>query len=143
MQRLLLLVEKGNYSERRAVTGLHLAAPRAGMMPASKLPAMMMIDCISRLVPGVLNNNVSAEFETFHDNLLEYPQYTRPEVFMGKKVPDILLSGHHANVEKWRREQSIIRTLKNRPELLEDAVLSKKEQKFLDELLRQQETEKP
>ena len=92
-------------------------------------------------MPGVLNNNVSAEFETFHDNLLEYPQYTRPEVFMGKKVPDILLSGHHANVEKWRREQSIIRTLKNRPELLGDAVLSKKEQKFLDELLRQQEAE--
>lgn len=106
------------------------------VLTGGELPAMMMIDCISRLVPGVLNNNVSAEFETFHDNLLEYPQYTRPEVFMGKKVPDILLSGHHANVEKWRREQSIIRTLKNRPELLEDAVLSKKEQKFLDELLR-------
>ena len=113
------------------------------VLTGGELPAMMMIDCISRLVPGVLNNNVSAEFETFHDNLLEYPQYTRPEVFMGKKVPDMLLSGHHANVEKWRREQSIIRTLKNRPELLEDAVLSKKEQKFLDELLRQQETEKP
>lgn len=113
------------------------------VLTGGELPAMMMIDCISRLVPGVLNNNVSAEFETFHDNLLEYPQYTRPEVFMGKKVPDILLSGHHANVEKWRREQSIIRTLKNRSELLEDAVLSKKEQKFLDELLRQQETEKP
>ena len=113
------------------------------VLTGGELPAMMMIDCISRLVPGVLNNNVSAEFETFHDNLLEYPQYTRPEVFMGKKVPDILFSGHHANVEKWRREQSIIRTLKNRPELLEDAVLSKKEQKFLDELLRQQETEKP
>lgn len=113
------------------------------VLTGGELPAMMMIDCISRLVPGVLNNNVSAEFETFHDNLLEYPQYTRPEVFMGKKVPDILLSGHHANVEKWRREQSIIRTLKNRPELLEDAVLSKKEQKFLGELLRQQETEKP
>ena len=111
------------------------------VLTGGELPAMMMIDCISRLVPGVLNNNVSPEFETFHDNLLEYPQYTRPEVFMGKKVPDILLSGHHANVEKWRREQSIIRTLKNRPELLEDAVLSKKEQKFLDELLRQQELE--
>lgn len=111
------------------------------VLTGGELPAMMMIDCISRLVPGVLNNNVSAEFETFHDNLLEYPQYTRPEVFMVKKVPDILLSGHHANVEKWRREQSIIRTLKNRPELLEDAVLSKKEQKFLDELLRQQELE--
>lgn len=111
------------------------------VLTGGEMPAMMMIDCISRLVPGVLNNNVSAEFETFHDNLLEYPQYTRPEVFMGKKVPDILLSGHHANVEKWRREQSIIRTLQNRPELLEDAVLSKKEQKFLDELLRQQELE--
>ena len=111
------------------------------VLTGGELPAMMMIDCISRLVPGVLNNNVSAEFETFHDNLLEYPQYTRPEVFMGKKVPDILLSGHHANVEKWRREQSIIRTLKTRPELLEDAVLSTKEQKFLDELLRQQELE--
>lgn len=111
------------------------------VLTGGELPAMMMIDCISRLVPGVLNNNVSAEFETFHDNLLEYPQYTRPEIFMGKKVPDILLSGHHANVEKWRREQSIIRTLQNRPELLEDAVLSKKEQKFLDELLRQQELE--
>ena len=111
------------------------------VLTGGELPAMMMIDCISRLVPGVLNNNVSAEFETFHDNLLEYPQYTRPEVFMGKKVPDILLSGHHANVEKWRREQSIIRTLKNRPELLEDAVLSKKEQKFLYELMRQQELE--
>ena len=95
-----------------------------------------MIDCISRLVPGVLNNDVSAEFESFHDNLLEYPQYSRPEEFMGKKVPEILLSGHHANIEKWRREQSIIRTLERRPELLEEAVLSKKEKLFLEELLR-------
>ena len=100
------------------------------------LPAMMMIDCISRLVPGVLNNDVSAEFESFHDNLLEYPQYSRPEEFMGRKVPEILLSGHHANIEKWRREQSIIRTLERRPELLEEAVLSKKEKLFLEELLR-------
>ena len=105
------------------------------VLTGGELPAMMMIDCISRLVPGVLNNNVSAEFESFHDNLLEYPQYTRPEVFMGKKVPDILLSGHHANVEKWRREQSIIRTLERRPELLEEANLSKKEKKFLNQLL--------
>ena len=113
------------------------------VLTGGELPAMVMMDSISRMVPGVLNNQVSGETESFAGNLLEYPQYTRPEVFMGKKVPDILLSGHHANVEKWRREQSIIRTLKNRPELLEDAVLSKKEQKFLDELLRQQETEKP
>ncbi len=106
------------------------------VLTGGELPAMMMIDCISRLVPGVLNNHVSAEFESFHDNLLEYPQYTRPEVFMDRKVPEILLSGHHANIEKWRREQSIIRTFHRRPELLKDAALSEKEQKFLREYRR-------
>lgn len=109
------------------------------VLTGGELPAMMMIDCIARLIPGVLNNDISAEFESFHDNLLEYPQYTRPEVFMGKKVPEILLSGHHANIDKWRREQSIIRTLTWRPELLEHAVLSKKEKLFLEQLLREQE----
>lgn len=104
------------------------------VLTGGELPAMMMIDCISRLVPGVLNNEVSAEFETFHDNLLEYPQYTRPEEFMGKTVPEVLRSGHHANIEKWRREKSIERTLKWRPDLLENANLSKKEKKYLDEL---------
>lgn len=105
------------------------------VLTGGELPAMMMIDCISRLIPGVLNNGDSAEFESFHDNLLEYPQYTRPEEFMGRKVPEILLSGHHANIDRWRREQSIIRTLERRPELLADAVLSKKEQQFLEKLL--------
>ena len=104
------------------------------VLTGGELPAMMMIDCISRLVPGVLNNNVSAEFETFHDNLLEYPQYTRPEVFMGKKVPDILLSGHHANVEKWRREQSLERTYRRRPDMLEKAELSREDRAFLSSL---------
>ena len=97
------------------------------VLTGGELPAMMMIDCISRLVPGVLNNNVSAEFETFHDNLLEYPQYSRPEVWRDKAVPPILMSGHHANVEKWRREQSIIRTAKWRPDLLPKADLTNKE----------------
>ena len=106
-------------------------------LTGGELPAMMMIDCISRLVPGVLNNNVSAEFETFHDNLLEYPQYTRPEVFMGKKVPDILLSGHHANVEKWRREQSVYRTAKRRPDLLKKADLTNKEWNYVRQLRKQ------
>ncbi|RHP35382.1 tRNA (guanosine(37)-N1)-methyltransferase TrmD [Lachnotalea sp. AF33-28] len=104
------------------------------VLTGGELPAMVMIDCISRLVPGVLNNEVSAEFESFHDNLLEYPQYTRPEVFMDKRVPEVLLSGHHANIEKWRREQSILRTLLRRPDLLEDANLSEKEKKYLAEL---------
>ena len=88
------------------------------VLTGGELPAMVMIDCISRLVPGVLNNEVSAEFESFHENLLEYPQYTRPEEFMGMRVPDILLSGHHANIEKWRYEQSVKRTQERRPDLL-------------------------
>ena len=88
------------------------------VLTGGELPAMVMIDCISRLVPGVLNNEVSAEFESFHENLLEYPQYTRPEEFMGMRVPDILLSGHHANIEKWRHEQSVKRTQARRPDLL-------------------------
>ena len=89
------------------------------VLTGGELPAMVMIDCISRLVPGVLNNDVSAEFESFHENLLEYPQYTRPEEFMGRKVPEILLSGHHANIEKWRHEQSVLRTRERRPDLLD------------------------
>lgn len=105
------------------------------VLTGGELPAMVMIDCISRLVPGVLNNDVSAEFESFHDNLLEYPQYTRPEEYRGLKVPEVLLSGHHKNIETWRREQSIKRTLERRPDLLKDAVLSKKETAYLNKLL--------
>ena len=105
------------------------------VLTGGELPAITMIDCISRLIPGVLGSGSSAQIESFHDNLLEYPQYSRPEEFMGLKVPEILLSGHHANVEKWRREQSIIRTLEKRPDLIEKAVLNKKEQKFLEQLL--------
>lgn len=111
------------------------------VLTGGELPAMVMIDAISRLVPGVLSNEVSAEFESFHDNLLEYPQYTRPEEYMGRKVPEILLSGHHANIEKWRREQSILRTLERRPDLLENAVLSKKEQEFLRKVKREMNIE--
>jgi len=104
------------------------------VLTGGELPAMILIDSISRLVPGVLNNETSAEFETFQDNLLEYPQYTRPEEFMGEKVPEVLLSGHHANIEKWRREQSVLRTAKNRPDLLEKANLTEKEKKMLADL---------
>ena len=105
------------------------------VLTGGELPAMMMIDAVSRLVPGVLNNEASAEFESFQDNLLEYPQYTRPEEYEGRRVPEVLLSGHHANIEKWRRERSIERTLAARPDLLENAVLSKKEKQFLENLL--------
>ncbi|MDO4473937.1 MAG: tRNA (guanosine(37)-N1)-methyltransferase TrmD [Eubacteriales bacterium] len=97
------------------------------VLTGGELPAMVMVDAISRLVPGVLHNNVSAEFDSFQDNLLEYPQYSRPEIWHEKQVPPVLLSGHHVNIEKWRREQSIIRTAKNRPDLLKKAELTEKE----------------
>lgn len=106
------------------------------VLTGGELPAMVMIDAISRLIPGVLHNDVSAEFESFQDNLLEYPQYTRPEEWHGKKVPEILLSGHHANVEKWRREQSIIRTAERRPDLLEKAQLNQKEKELAKKYLK-------
>ena len=104
------------------------------VLTGGELPAMVMIDAISRKVPGVLNNELSHEIETFYDNLLEYPQYTRPEVWKDKKVPDVLLSGHHGNIEKWRREKSLERTLAHRPDLLEEANLSKKDSEYLEKI---------
>lgn len=89
------------------------------VLTGGELPAMVMIDAIARLVPGVLNNDVSADIESFHDDLLEYPQYTRPPVWHDKKVPDVLLSGHHARIEEWRYQCSVERTAKWRPDLLE------------------------
>ena len=103
------------------------------VLTGGELPSMVMMDAISRLVPGVLNNDVSAEIESFHDNLLEYPQYTRPEEFMGEKVPEVLLSGHHGNIDKWRREQSVIRTAQRRPDLLKGANLTDKEKRIARE----------
>ena len=97
------------------------------VLTGGELPAMVMMDSISRMVPGVLNNQESGETESFSGNLLEYPKYSRPEEWHGKKVPEVLLSGHHANVDKWRREQSIIRTAKWRPDLLPKADLTNKE----------------
>ncbi len=105
------------------------------VLTGGELPAMVMVDAISRMVPGVLHNDVSAEFESFQDSLLEYPQYSRPEIWHEKRVPEILLSGHHANIEKWRREQSVIRTAKNRPDLLEGAELTEKEKELAENYL--------
>ena len=107
------------------------------VLTGGELPSMIMVDAISRLVPGVLHNDVSAEFESFQDNLLEYPQYSRPEEWRGKKVPPILLSGHHANIEKWRREQSILRTMERRPDLLKESNLTDKEKKWIRQVKRE------
>ena len=96
------------------------------VLTGGELPAMVVIDAVSRLVPGVLGCDISAEFETFHDDLLEYPQYTRPEEFMGVKVPEVLLSGHHKNIEDWRLKQSIEKTKERRPDLFEKSIYNKK-----------------
>lgn len=97
------------------------------VLTGGELPAMVMMDSISRMVPGVLSNQESGETESFAENLLEYPQYSRPEEWHGQKVPPVLLSGHHAIIEAWRREQSILRTAKRRPDLLKKADLTNKE----------------
>lgn len=97
------------------------------VLTGGELAAMVMMDAIARMVPGVLSNAMSGETESFSDGLLEYPQYSRPEVWHGKSVPPVLLSGHHANVDAWRREQSILRTLKWRPDLLKTANLTNRE----------------
>ncbi len=107
------------------------------VLTGGELPAMVMIDAISRLIPGVLHNDTSAEFESFQDNLLEYPQYTRPVEWHGKRVPDVLMSGHHVNIEKWRREQSVIRTAQRRPDLLAKAELTQKEKELAKKYLQE------
>ena len=112
------------------------------VLTGGELAAITIIDAVSRLVPGVLGKEDSFADESFSDGLLEYPQYTRPPVFHGKEVPEILLSGHHANIAKWRREQSLIRTVKKRPDLLETAELTVKERQFVERLREElQETE--
>ena len=105
------------------------------VLTGGELPAMVMVDAISRMVPGVLTNDESGSTESFEGTLLEYPQYSRPEEWMGKKVPSILLSGDHKKVDEWRREQAILRTIERRPDLLKKAELTKKEQMKYQEYL--------
>ena len=105
------------------------------VLTGGELPAMVMVDAISRMVPGVLTNDESGSTESFEGNLLEYPQYSRPEEWMGEKVPSILLSGGHKKVDEWRREQAILRTIERRPDLLKKAELTKKEQMKYQEYL--------
>ena len=109
------------------------------VLTGGELPSLVMMDAISRLVPGVLGNDDSAVGESFAGSLLEYPQYSRPAVWREKEVPAVLLSGHHANVEAWRREQSVIRTAKWRPDLLEHADLTQKERQIVKKILASEE----
>jgi tRNA (guanine37-N1)-methyltransferase len=104
------------------------------VLTGGELAAMVMIDAIARLLPGVLGSSGSAESDSFSDGLLEYPHYTRPVEFAGERVPEVLLSGHHGEIARWRRRQQLRRTLERRPELLSKAPLSEADQAFLASL---------
>lgn len=110
------------------------------VLTGGELPAMVAIDSIVRLLPGALGNETSAVTDSFSTGLLEYPHYTRPAEFRGWKVPDILLSGHHANIELWRREQALKRTLERRPDLLDKVELTDQDRQFLKQLQNERES---
>ena len=107
------------------------------VLTGGEIACMAVVDAVSRLIPGVLKDEESFSEESHYSGLLEHPQYTRPDEWHGKKVPEVLMSGHHANIEKWRREQSIIRTAKRRPDLLKGADLTNKEWNFVRQLKKQ------
>lgn len=104
------------------------------VLTGGEIPAMAVIDAVSRMIPGVLSNENSYSDESHFSGLLEYPQYTRPEEFMGVRIPDVLISGHHANINKWKRQEALRNTLKKRPDMLEKAELSKEDLEFLESI---------
>lgn len=104
------------------------------VLTGGELPALILIDALSRLIPGVLGDPTGAVDDSFASGLLEYPHYTRPPEFRGWRVPDVLLSGNHAEINRWRREQALLRTLRRRPDLLDGQELSEKDRKFLKTL---------
>jgi len=107
------------------------------VLTGGELPAMILIDAVSRLIPGVLGDPTGAEDDSHSMGLLEYPHYTKPSEFRGWKVPDVLLSGDHARIDKWRREQALLRTLNQRPDMLENATLNQNDLKFIESLRSQ------
>ena len=109
------------------------------VVSGGELPALVMIDAVARLVPGVVGDEDSVARDTFARGLLDYPQYTRPAEFRGLTVPPVLLSGHHAEIERWRRREALARTLEQRPELLETAELSGDDRALLNELMNLRE----
>ncbi len=104
------------------------------VLTGGELPALVVTDCICRMLPGVLGSEESFTCESHFSSLLEHPQYTRPPEWHGKAVPDVLLSGHHANIEKWRREKQLERTLERRPDMLENAELNREDKQYLRRL---------
>jgi tRNA (guanine37-N1)-methyltransferase len=112
------------------------------VLSGGELAALVIVDCVARLVPGVVGDEASVAHDTFARGLLDYPQYTRPAEFRGMRVPDVLLSGHHREIERWRRREALARTLRHRPEMLESAALDSQDKALLNELRENKETER-
>lgn len=112
------------------------------ILTGGEIPAMVLVDAAVRLIPGVLGDERSPDEESFSNQLLEYPQYTRPRQYLGQEVPEILLSGHHENIRKWRKEQSLLRTLLQRPELLLERSYDEEEKQMLQKILFDREIKK-
>ncbi|MEA4970939.1 MAG: tRNA (guanosine(37)-N1)-methyltransferase TrmD [Candidatus Pelethousia sp.] len=134
-ERILLLCGHYEGVDERALSKMDMEVSIGDyVLTGGELPAMVLIDCLSRFIPGVLGSEQSAEEESFSDGLLEYPQYTRPAEFNGLAVPEVLLNGNHAHINRWRRDMSLKMTLERRPELLEEARLDKKDLAYLESL---------
>lgn len=135
-RRLILIC--GHYEGYDERIRQHLATDEISIgdfvLTGGELPAMVVMDSVIRLLPGVLGNESSAKDDSFSTGLLEYPQYTRPAEFRGWKVPDVLLSGHHQNIERWRRQEALRRTWERRPDLLRTARLTEEDRAFLRKL---------
>jgi len=109
------------------------------VLTGGEIPAMVLIDAVARHIPGVVKEEESVKKDSFYEGLLDYPSYTKPEEFEGKKVPEVLLSGHHAEIEKWRRKEALKRTLYRRPDLLAKADLIEEDRKLLEEIIMEPE----
>ena len=136
MEHLVLLCGHYEGIDERVIEELQPEEISVGdyVLTGGELPALVLADSVTRLLPGVLSDTACFEEESHYNSLLEYPQYTRPPVWRGREVPEVLLSGHHANIAKWRRQQSLQRTLERRPDLLERADLTKADKKILETL---------
>ena len=137
-QRLLLICGRYEGIDERVVENLITEEISIGnyVLSGGEIPAMVVVDAITRLIPGALGCEQSAERESFSNGLLDYPQYTRPADYRGKSVPEVLISGNHAEIERWRRRKAIEKTLRRRPELIRDRILSESEQRELESVLK-------
>jgi len=135
-RRLVLLCGRYEAIDERVRTALTHDEVSVGdyILTGGELPALVIIDAVSRLIPGVLGDEHSAEVESFSWGILDYPHYTRPSLFRGLPVPEVLISGHHRDIERWRRREALKRTLQRRPELLEKCRLSDEDERFIREI---------